>query len=92
MRVVHDKLSAMEAILRNITILPIGKHVLQCVISTGLALTGLIVLTPIPETKKNAIIIFLVPMRQPEVASVDLILAQAIVFEKKYIQHTIFDT
>ena len=84
----HDKLSAMEAILRYTTILPIGKHVLQCVISTGLALTGPIVLIPITETKKNAIIILVVPMREPEVASVDRILAQAIVFEKKCGQHS----
>ena len=83
MRVVHDKLSAIEPILSNTTILPIGKHVLECVTSTSLALTGPIALKPRSETKKNAIILILIPMRKPEVASVDTILAQAIVEDKQ---------
>ena len=78
-QVVHDKLSAIETILSNTTILPIGKHVLEGVTSTSLALTGAIVLKPSSETKKNAIILILITMRKPEVASVDTILAQAIV-------------
>ena len=86
MRVVHDKLSAIEPILSNTTILPIGKHVLECVTSTSLALTGPIVSTSNVDYKKNAIIIILVPIWQSDLASADIIL------EDKQIQQTIFDT
>ena len=89
MRVVHNKLSAMEtlmdlnlivkAILRNTGLLPTGKHVLEIVARIRIAFTGPIVWKPSTEDKKYAIFILIMTIREKEVASVDIILAQVII-------------
>ena len=79
----------VKAILRNTTLLPTGKHVLQIVARIGIAFTGPIVWKPSTIDKKYAIFIIIMTIREKEVASVDIILAQ-VINEDKQIQRTIF--